>query len=419
MGPMSFDLSPYDAARAEALGVTRRRATGLLVVAGLVFAATFLMGDAVWVGFLRTTAEASMIGGLADWFAVTALFRHPLGIPIPHTAVIPRSKDGLGRSLGEFVRHNFLTPEQVTERLTNADIPRRAGEWLAANAASVAGHVATTLGAVTEGLDADAVETDIERVVVERLRSLPVAELVGRAMEAAIADGQHRGILGAAIAGVASTMDDNRAGLRRRLGEESPWWVPEAVDDAVFERAYDGLRRFLAELAADPDHEIRHTIDRRLAETADRLRTDPEMSRLVAERVEELTAHPELRAWARGTWSHLVAGLVEASQRPDSRLRGRIADILEEVGTRLATDPDLQTRAETWLLGIAPPLARVGRQEVGDIISATVERWDPEDTSRRLELWMGRDLQFVRINGTVVGGLAGLAIHTVVYFAGS
>jgi uncharacterized membrane-anchored protein YjiN (DUF445 family) len=414
------DLSAYDLARVEGLAAARRRATGLLIAVAVLFATTFAMGDATWVGFLRTTAEAAMIGGLADWFAVTALFRHPLGIPIPHTAVIPRSKEGLGRNLGEFVRNNFLAPDQIVERLEAARLPLRAGSWLSNpdNADMLAGHLATTLGAVAEGMDADSIESDLERMVVDRLRSLPVAELVGRGMQAAIADGQHRGVLTSAILGIASTMDDNRTALRRRLGRESPWWVPDAIDDAVFARAYDTLHRFLEEMAADPDHEIRHTIDARLTDLAQRLQTDPDLARLVADRVDELAEHPELRRWARGTWSQLATALAEASARPDSRLRKRIAVSLVQLGERLERDVTLQARIATWLTSLAPPLARVGQQELGDLISATVDRWDPEDTSHRLELWMGRDLQFVRINGTVVGGLVGLTIHTVVYLLG-
>ncbi len=361
-----------------------------------------------------------MIGGLADWFAVVALFRHPLGMPIPHTAIIPRSKDGLGRSLGEFVRNNFLAPDQILTRVREADLPARLGQWLheSDNAALLAGHLAATLGALAEGLDAEPVEDELERLVIDRLRSLPIAEMVGRGMEAAIAGGQHQPLMSAAISGVGQSMADNRVALRRRLGEESPWWVPNAVDDAVFERAYEALHRFLVELAADPDHEIRRAVDIRLAELARRLRTDPDLARLVNDRIEDLASHPELRRWARGTWSELATALAQASASPDSPLRNRIALALHRLGERLTEDADLRHRINAWIESIAPPLARVGQREIGDLIGSTIERWDPEDTSRRLELWMGRDLQFVRINGTVVGGLAGLAIHTVVFVLG-
>lgn len=411
----------YDRVRSLALSRTRRRATGLLLIAAAVFIATFSISGGAWVGFVRATAEASMIGGLADWFAVVALFRHPLGIPIPHTAIIPRSKQGLGQGLGEFIRHNFLAPDQILTRVRGADLPGRIGRWLhhPDNATMLAGHLATTVGALAEGLDAGPVEDELERLVADRLRSLPIAEMVGRGMEAAIAEGQHRPLITAAIAGMSQSMADNRIALRRRLGEESPWWVPDAVDDVVFERAYEALRRFLAELAGDPDHEIRQAVDMRLAELARRLRTDPELAELVSERIDDLASHPELRRWARGTWSELTTALAEASTSPGSGLRNRIAQALNRLGERLTEDADLRLRVEAWIDSLAPPLARAGQREIGDLITSTVDRWDPEDTSRRLELWMGRDLQFVRINGTVVGGLAGLAIHTVVFLLGA
>lgn len=413
--------SAYDLERLEGLRRARRRATGMLIGVAVVFVATFFMGDATWVGFLRTTAEASMIGGLADWFAVTALFRHPLGIPIPHTAIIPRSKAGLARSLGEFVRNNFLSPDQLVERIEGADLPQRLGRWLASDdhADLLAGHLATTLGTVVEGLDREEIETSIEEMVRERLHSLPMAEMVGRGMEAAIAEGQHHQLMTAGIAGIAAALDENEATLRAWARQESPWWVPEAVDDAVFDRAYAALRTFVGDLARQPDHEIRRSLDDRLAELARRLRTDPDLGRLVTKRVDELAAHPEVRAWARGLWSQVARALTEAADRHDSTLRLRIAAALRDLGHRLTTDPVLQERVETWVKSLAPLVAVVGQRELGDLIAVTVDRWDPEDTSRRLELWMGRDLQFVRINGTVVGGLAGLAIHTIVFLSGA
>src|SRR5690606_11209952 len=393
----------------------------MLIGVAVVFVATFFMGDATWVGFLRTTAEASMIGGLADRFAVTALFRHPLGIPIPHTAIIPRSKAGLARSLGEFVRNNFLNPAQLVERIEAADLPRRLGRWLVGsdNADLLAGHVATTLGAVVEGLDQDEIEASLEQMVPDRLHSLPMAEMVGKGMEAAIAEGQHHQVMTAGITGIAAALDENEEMLRTWARTESPWWVPEAVDDAVFDRAYRALRNFVADLANEPDHEIRRSLDARLADLARRLRTDPDLGRLVTKRVDELAAHPEVRAWARGLWSQVARALAEASERPDSALRRRIAGALQDLGGKLTSDPSLQERVESWVKSLAPLVAEVGQRELGDLIAVTVERWDPQDTSRRLELWMGRDLQFVRINGTVVGGLAGLAIHTVVFLVGA
>ncbi|HEX7099231.1 MAG TPA: DUF445 family protein [Acidimicrobiia bacterium] len=417
---MTSPSTTYDLERAQELRRARRRASGLLLLATAVFASTFTLGDATWVGFLRSTAEAAMIGGVADWFAVTALFRHPFGIPIPHTAIIPRSKTGLARSLGEFVRYNFLEPSQLVERIRAADLPRRTGEWLSAdhNADVLAGQIAAVVGAVAEGLDSDAVEESLETFVLDRLQSLPMAEMVGKGIEAAVVAGQHQSMMEGAIRGLASTLEENRETLRRWVGEQSPWWVPEVVDDAVFARGFDALVDLIHRIASDPNHEIRRTLDLRLVEVARRLQTDPDLAGLVSERIDAIASQPEIRQWARELWSQLTTGLADAASRTDSPMRGRIANALRQLGKRLTADPDLRKRVDAWLESLAPPLARVGQNELADIIAVTIERWDPEETSRRLELWMGRDLQFVRINGTVVGGLVGLAIHTLVFAIG-
>lgn len=202
------------------------------------------------------------------------------------------------------------------------------------------------------------------------------------------------------------------------MREQSPWWVPEVVDDAVFARGFEALLDLVDQVASDPTHEIRRTLDLRLVEVARRLQTDPHLAAIVSDRVDAVASHPEVRQWARDLWSQATAGLADAASRSDSPIRGRIATALGQLGKRLVDDPDLRTRVDAWLESLAPPLARVGQRELADIIAVTIERWDPEDTSRRLELWMGRDLQFVRINGTVVGGLVGLVIHTLVFVLG-
>lgn len=418
--PVISAHTDYDRQREAELRRARRRASGLLLVATAMFASTFAMGDATWVGFLRSTAEAAMIGGVADWFAVTALFRHPFGIPIPHTAIIPRSKTGLARSLGEFVRHNFLEPSQLVERIRAADIGRRAGEWLSAghNADMLAGQIASVLGAVAEGLDTEAVEESLESLVLDRLHSLPLADMVGKGIEAAVVAGQHRQIMEGAIRGLASALDDNRETLRRWVREQSPWWVPEVVDDAVFSRGLEALLDLVERVASDPSHEIRRTLDLRLVEIARRLQTDPDLAAIVSERVDAIASQPEVRGWVRDLWSQVTAALADAASRADSPMRGRIASALTRLGERLVAEERLRARFDGWLESLAPPLARVGQNELADIIAVTIERWDPEETSRRLELWMGRDLQFVRINGTVVGGLVGLAIHSLVFAFG-
>nr|WP_274387886.1 DUF445 domain-containing protein [Salsipaludibacter albus] len=360
-----------------------------------------------------------MVGGLADWFAVVALFRHPLGIPIPHTAVISQSRDGLGANLGTFVEDQLLDPQVVAERLRAADLAGRVGAWLRvpANAERVAGSVATTLATVLDGLDRRAVADDLAELAARGLAAMPVADLAGRGLAAAIAEDQHQEVLTAAIRGVRQALDDHRAVLRARLGRESPWWVPPAVDDVVYDRAADALQRFLGELAEDPDHELRRSVDDQLQVLVVRLRSDPEVAARLAERVDDLANRDEVQAWATTTAEHLVEAMASSALDDQSQVRDRLTRAITTLGEQLTTDPQLRHRVDEWITDLAPMIADASRREVGRIIADTVQGWDLEDTSSRLELWLGRDLQWVRINGTLVGGLVGLVLHTITVLA--
>ncbi|MDH4117768.1 MAG: DUF445 domain-containing protein [Acidimicrobiia bacterium] len=392
----------------DPLSRARFAATAVLAFATVVFASTFLMGDATWVGFLRAAAEAGMIGGLADWFAVTALFRHPLGIPIPHTAIIPKSKDALGRNLAGFITDNFLEPATVRERLAAAELPMRLGHWLAGDAgsAAAAAHVATILGAVAEGTTSDGVWADLEHVMLDLPRRLPIPELAGRTLERAVEGGELEPLVTAALTGIDRALSDNADYLRRRISDESPWWVPEALDDAVFTKATEIAHRFFSEVAADTSHPVRSIVNSRIELVARRLQTDADLQRRVMDKVASITERDEFRAWVRSGWESAMASLGEQTTG--------IAQTLKSLGRRLQEDQSLQARMTNWIDGMAEPLAGAARAELQTLIPATVARWDPEDTAGRLEQWMGRDLQFVRINGTVVGALIGLVLHAIV-----
>ena len=393
---------------ANPLRRARIMATAVLAVATAIFLATFAMGDATWVGFVRAGAEAGMIGGLADWFAVTALFRHPLGIPIPHTAIIPKSKDALGTNLAGFITENFLDPEAIKERLVDADVPARFGEWLAAEQGSKAAatHLATILGAVAEGTSSDQVWADLELVLLDRVQRMPVASLAGRALERSLETGELEPLLTGAIVAIDRSLADNAEYLRKRVTDESPWWVPESIDDAVFEKAMEVAHRFLGEVSANPEHPVRGMVESRVLDLADRLQHDAVLQARVGERVSGLTQRPEFRDWLRAAWSQAMSSLAAQSDQISSTLR--------TLGARLVEDEALQRRIGSWLEGMTVPMTAAAKIELQTLIPATVARWDPEDTATRLEQWMGRDLQFVRINGTLVGALIGLVLHTIV-----
>ena len=392
------------------------RATGLLLVVAAVFIVVRTTTDSDgWAGYVEAAAEAAMVGGVADWFAVTALFRHPLGIPIPHTAIIPNRKDQIGRSLGTFVQENFLSAEQVSARLVEYDVAGRAGAWLAdeRNARRVGEQTSAVVGGVTGALGDDAVAAGIEDALRRRLEALPVASLAAHAVDSVIEGGQHQAALDAALQGIEHAITENDLVLRRRIYNESPWWVPASIDDRVFDRIVDGVHGLVTDVLADPNHEVRQLFDERVRGFAVQLRTSPAMIARAETLKRELLDHPEVRGWLESVWDHTKAGILEAADNPDSELRQRLEAGIVQAGKKLGADPELRGTVNQWADGVVRYAIEQTQGEVAHIISSTVERWDPQQTGARIELQVGRDLQFIRINGTVVGGLVGVLIHAV------
>lgn len=410
-------LAGFDEIRARRLRNMKRNASGLLVLSAAIFIATFVFSDGTgaW-GYVRAGAEAAMVGGVADWFAVTALFRHPLGIPIPHTALIPRGKDSIGRGLGEFVQRNFMDPEALVARIREADPARRLGEWLATpeNAAMAARQASGVIAAVAEAVNEDEIQDNIREMAATRIEAIDAAPLVGSLLDKAIEGGQHEALVSAGLRGITKAIAENRTMLRARIGEESPWWVPDQVDDVVFEKIYTSLVRFLGEIAANPDHEIRHLLNERTVTLVAQLKTSPEMKERGEQLKRQLIEHPDFKAWTDGLWNTVKDQLVAAAEQPESDLRKRLEKLALSTGERLRTDPELRHRVDLWIGNLGAHLAERSGPEVASLIATTVQRWDADETSRRLELQVGRDLQFIRINGTLVGGLVGLLIHAAV-----
>lgn len=412
----SLEAHPADIERARRLRAMKTLATSLLVLAAIVFFTTTRIADPpTWVGYVTAGAEAAMVGAIADWFAVTALFRHPLGIPIPHTALIPRSKDAIGRGLGEFVQRNFMTPEHLAERITEAGIPARIGAWLdePANVEAAAAQLSGVAEGAIELMRDDDVQAALEHFIAERAGAVDVGPIIGKGIDIVIAEGYHETLVEAGLRGVDVLVRENSKWLRERLGEESPWWVPDVVDDAVFNRLQEAVSDFIDDLIVQPDHPVRVSLTTQAAEFARRLERDPEILAKLDDLKDGLVSHPEFRAWAQSLWTDLKAELLRGLSRPDGELRARIASALTDVGASLRDDPELRTRVDHWLVTFARASAEQGGEETARAIATTVERWDAADTSRRLELQVGRDLQFIRINGTIVGALAGLVIHAV------
>jgi uncharacterized membrane-anchored protein YjiN (DUF445 family) len=414
-------LETYEADRRTELRRMKRVATGFLIGATVIFVASHAFGeDGGLNGFIRAASEAAMIGGIADWFAVTALFRHPLGIPIPHTALIPKGKEQIGRTLGRFVQQNFLAPETLSARLKEAGLARRLGMWLIDehNSQVVARQAAAVVGSTIQAMRDDEITESFEDAVATRIRAIPAAPLLGRTLQLALEGNHHHALIDAGLVGLDRSLDANQDVLRRRLGEESPWWVPESLDDVVFARVMDALHRFFRDLAADPNHELRRDADERIRQMASDLQSSPELISRVEGMKEELLEHPEFRAWSAGLWERIKLGIIEASERPDSELRDRLGQAARSAGFTLMEDEAMQHRVDMWITSVVEQFARQSENEIASFIESTVQRWDATETSNRLELALGRDLQFVRINGTIVGGIVGVLIHVVVLLIG-
>ena len=406
---------PADQAKRASLRRMKVVALGLLVLAAVVYVIVTAVGAEGWLGYVQAGSEAAMVGALADWFAVTALFRHPLRIPIPHTAIIPNRKDQIGESLGDFVETNFLTHEVLGERIAGAHVGLRLGNWLSqpANAAKASEIAADALRGTLEVLDDDEVQAGLERIIRARVDETPIAPLVGRGIDLTVAGGHHQRLLDATLQGLAGFLAENQATFRERLAHESPWWVPEPIDDRIFAKIYDAVQRFLGDVGADPEHELRASLDARVAAFAERLKADPELLAKGEHLKAELLEHPDVRAWIETLWLGTKARLIEMADDPTSELRYRMMRSYQRIGERLVHEPELRAKVDDWLQRGVGYVVDNYRSEVSQLISSTVARWDGRETADKLELQVGRDLQFIRINGTIVGGLAGLVIHAL------
>jgi uncharacterized membrane-anchored protein YjiN (DUF445 family) len=368
----------------------------------------------VW-GWVEAGTEAAMVGALADWFAVTALFRHPLGLPIPHTAVIAERKEQFGRTLGDFVQSNFLNADVVAARVRSSQVVSRVGAWLAdpVHAERVARELADLLVEAFGSVRNEDAHRLLEAEVKRMAASVPLAPLAGRALRAVTTGGRDRELFDSVLPYLQRVLEEQRPFLRSRFGENAPRWLPNPVEGRIFDRLYDGLTELLRDVADDPWHELRLEYRRWLKRVIEQLTTSPEV-RARGERLkQELLEHPELRRWLAGLWGDVKETLRAQAADPGSELHRRIREAVMAAGRRLRDDPAVAGRAETALERALRYVAEHFRSEIAGLVSSTIAQWDAAETSRKLELLLGRDLQFIRINGTVVGGLAGVAIHAV------
>ncbi len=391
----------------------RTLAVSLLILAAIVFVVT-RDHDGAWA-YVNAAAEAAMVGAIADWFAVTALFRHPLGLPIPHTAIIPNRKQALGESLQEFVADNFLSESVIRERITSARVSNRAGVWLTdeGNSEKVVREGSKILGDMLASIKETDVAAVVEEALIPRLKEEKLSPVAGQMLTEVLHENAHKGLIDLGLNEMHRWLVQNHADFARIVGQRAPWWTPQWLDEKVIDRVHEEALDWVAEVRDTPDHQARRALDRLLVQLAENLQTNPDtMAR--AERLKQrVLSQPQVARTSIALWDALRRALIDSLGEQDGLLRRRAVEELHTLGERLMGDDEFAARGDAILADAAAYVVNHYGHELATIISATVNRWDGKETAERIELHVGRDLQFIRINGTVVGGLAGLAIHTI------
>jgi uncharacterized membrane-anchored protein YjiN (DUF445 family) len=400
----------------------RLTATLLLVAMAAVFGIAHynLEVHPAW-GYVHAFAEAAMVGGLADWFAVTALFRHPMGIPIPHTAIIPEKKDRIADTMADFLRANFLTPNVVARRMRDMNMAKAAGAFLTQRDGSDIGRIrsglADLLADLMEALDQEKLGGQVKTGLARQIEKIALAPLLGKMIEAAMADNRHRPLIDSMIRWAGLTLEDNenivRDLIQQRANAVLRW---TGLDSRLSNSVLDGLYRLLAEVLVDPDHPLRSKAEEGLANFARDLQHDPELQAKVERIKSEILANPAVSEWWMGVWEKMRHGLIDAARNSEEGLGGALGSSIADLGEALREEEALQLQvnrlARRTVVGVA---SRYG-ESMTKLVSETVKRWDAQTISTRIERAVGRDLQFIRINGTMVGGLVGITIHAVTQF---
>jgi uncharacterized membrane-anchored protein YjiN (DUF445 family) len=395
-------------------------ATGLLVaMAALFVLARALQPHFPWLGFVKAFAEAAMVGGLADWFAVTALFRHPLGLPIPHTAIIPRNKDRIGEALANFINENFLVPSVVARRMRGIDIAGAAGRFLRAPAGEEAKSrirqgASRLIADIFESLDDERLGGIFKSAIASRLRSMEISPLLGHALASAINEDRHVPMLEASIRWMARALDANEPLIREMVKKRANWVLKLAgLDAKLADAILDGLRKLTAEMSTDPAHPVRVKVEEALAQLANDLQTRPETQERVEAMKEQLLDNRSVSLWLDTIWQKGREAIVRAARNPDAAMAGKLGEVLNSMGMTLEKDARIRTAINRFVRRAAAGMAASYGSSIVKLVSETIRSWDARTVTARLESAVGRDLQYIRINGTIVGGLVGLGIYAL------
>jgi len=393
-------------------------ATGLLVVMAIIFAVTRALEPRYpWLSYVKAFAEAAMVGGLADWFAVTALFRHPLGLPIPHTAIIPRNKDRIGETLASFLRDNFLIPAVVARRMRNIDVASTAGRFLSTppgEGTRIRAGASRLIADIFESLDDERLGGIVKGAISSRLRSMEVSPLLGHALASAINEDRHVPMLEAAIRWMARALDANEPLIREMVHKKANWVLKLAgLDAKLADAIVDGLRKLTVEMSTDPAHPVRQKVEEALAQLANDLQTKPETRARVEAMKEQLLDNRSVSLWLDTLWQKGREAIIRAARNPDAVMAGKLGEVMRSMGGTLESDPGIRKAINQFARRAVVGMAASYGGSIVKLVSETIRSWDARTVTARLEAAVGRDLQYIRINGTLVGGLVGLVLHAL------
>jgi uncharacterized membrane-anchored protein YjiN (DUF445 family) len=393
----------------------RRLATGLLVLMAVVFVGARLLQPSYgYMSFVGAFAEAAMVGALADWFAVTALFRHPLGLPIPHTAIIPNNKDRIGESVGNFLEHNFMTPEVLGEELKQVDFAGAAATWLATpeNSHAVSAQVVSGIPALFRMVEDKDVASFMQTAITAALKNMKFAPLAAEILSALMADKRHQLLFDHFLRFAANALEQNKPLIRQKIHERSPRWVPRVLDEKFFANLLDELRNILHEMK-DENSAWRHRFELSAQELIEKLKTSPDYEEKIGAAISEMLSHPLFSDYTDHVWHDLKQRLVADATSGNSQAVEQLDLAIRTFSEALIQDVIVQHKLNQWIREFATEMISNRREAIADLIKRVIRKWDAETVSRKFELYVGKDLQYIRINGTLVGGMVGLVLHSV------
>ncbi len=410
-----------DEAKRKQLRKYKAFATGLFILMALIFIGTTLLQktiDSHWIGYVRAFSEAAMVGALADWFAVTALFRHPLGLPIPHTNLIENSKQRLGDNLGSFVVDNFLSPGNIRPYIQKLKISGFVGEWLGKekNQEALLKNLSDIVLDILNKLDDTAVSQFISKKVSEMTEDIKLNKIVGNGISYILEKNDHQRIVTNLSSQIKNYILENNEMIKDRVRKGSYTFIPAFVDNKIAEKITDGLSDFFKEIEEDPQHEIRTLITQKISEFSTDLKEDPKWEDEFKSIKNDLLKGDKLNEYSNDIWLSIKTTLKNELQEEDSSLKNYLSKNLNEFSENLKTDENLQKKIDDWVRVTAYKYILKNTHQFGNLISSTVGNWQGKELSEKLELEVGKDLQFIRVNGTLVGGLVGLIIYTIAHF---